>query len=183
MRGGIKMTRFEAECFDWCKSVDAFHWTDLTRETGAQRNTAQGFIRRWEGAGLIRCVRREVNKRFFILAEKTVQPPEAVQPARSAEGNMWRSMRLLGQFTPTDIAAHSTAGGIDVTVPQAERYCRLLCKEGYLKALQRAQPGKRSAVYKLLRNTGPKTPRARRVSGLWDPNTGEFMPHLSEGGA
>lgn len=79
---------------------------------------------------------------------------------------MWRSMRILRQFTTADI--ESTA---EVRARNARQYVRTLLDAGYLRTVQAAQPGVvgGGAVYALVRNTGPHAPRAG-LSGLADPN-------------
>ncbi|MDP2064178.1 MAG: hypothetical protein Q8Q63_03405 [Phaeovulum sp.] len=36
-------------------------------------------------------------------------------------------------------------------------------------------PGRREAIYRLIRNTGPRPPRERRVRAVWDDNLGELV--------
>lgn len=152
-----------------------FHWTDLAAR-GLNEDTARKFIRRWEKAGLIRMVRRDGSRKVFSHADRP--PPAPLDPTaeRTAEGNMWRSMRQLGTFSPTDVAVHSNAGGIEVSVQQARAYIRMLLGTNYLRVKQTAIHGKREAVYQLIANSGPVAPRRRRIAGVFDPNTGTFIP-------
>lgn len=175
------MTSLERQTYDHVKTIDVFSWHTLVDELGISRNAALNYIRRWEVNGLIRCVRQEGNSRFFLVDGKTLATPVIKEPAQSAEGNMWRSMRMLGQFTPLDLAAHSSAGGIDVSVEKAASYCRLLMDGGYLRCRRKAVPGRHAALYQLIHETGPKAPCKRRVTGLWDPNTSAFTPKSLEG--
>jgi hypothetical protein len=64
-----------------------------------------------------------------------------------------------------------------VTEKDARDFCRMLSRIGYIKAVRKAVPGVRDPIYKLVRNTGPLPPRARRVAAVVDDNLGAFV-HL-----
>jgi hypothetical protein len=87
--------------------------------------------------------------------------------------NMWRSMRILRQFSPLELAIHSTTDTIKVSQWSAKSYCRLLLATGYLRTIRKAQFGAASsqAVYRLIRNSGPKHPEVQRIKQIFDPNT------------
>jgi hypothetical protein len=40
--------------------------------------------------------------------------------------------------------------------------------------MTKALPGRREAIYRLVRDTGPRPPRERRVRAVWDENLGEY---------
>lgn len=94
-------------------------------------------------------------------------------PAKSGGGteNMWRTMRMAGQFTPRDVAAMATTDTVTVAESTAKQYCAKLLACGYLRVVQKAIPGKRQATYRLIRNSGPKAPMIQRVRVVFDPNT------------
>ena len=86
---------------------------------------------------------------------------------------MWTSMRGLGEFNPRDIAAHSTTPDVRVSELTAKAYCAMLLKTGYLRVLKKAEPmAGRQAIYRLIRNSGPKPPQIQRIKQVYDPNTG-----------
>ncbi len=87
--------------------------------------------------------------------------------------NMWRSMRMMGQFTPLDIAVHSTTDTVSVTEATARGYCSMLLKAGYLGVVRKAVPGKWPATYRFVRDTGPLPPQIQRVKQVFDPNIRE----------
>lgn len=87
--------------------------------------------------------------------------------------NIWRSMRMLAKFTSRDLALHSSTPTVTVSEETAKSYCSMLFTTGYLRVLQKADPVKgRLAVYRLIRNDGPKPPMIQRVKQVYDPNTG-----------
>lgn len=104
------------------------------------------------------------------------------QPVTQGAGtaNLWRSMRMLTRFTALDLGLHSTTPSVSVTEATAQSYCSMLLSTGYLRVVQKADPVKgRKAIYRLIRNTGPKAPMIQRVKQVYDPNTGDV--HRKEG--
>ena len=115
---------------------------------------------------------REVH----VPANMVVQEKEA-----SAQENLWRSARMLGSFGALDLAVHSTTPTVEVTEEAATRFCQMLLKGGYLKVLRKASFRRRrasivrtTAIYRLVRNTGPLPPVERRVAAVFDLNLGEY---------
>ena len=89
---------------------------------------------------------------------------------------MWRSMRILGEFCATDLAAVSDQTR-PVALNEAKTYIYYLHKAGYLRCVRAAQNGGRNtpgalARYRLIptRYTGPKPPMIQSVKRVWDPN-------------
>ncbi|PSU49452.1 hypothetical protein C9J12_08155 [Photobacterium frigidiphilum] len=77
---------------------------------------------------------------------------KATYQSGNSKQKMWQSMRILGVFTPSDIA--QTA---EVSLNYASVFVGVLRRAGYLKK----DPSKNGpfAMYRLLRNTGPHAPR------------------------
>jgi hypothetical protein len=125
-----------SELFDrmWeqVRDLDEFDFRDVARR-GCTEQTAIRYIRFWREDGRI-CVSRigDNNKKFWRPSHKPAAMPEPVCGKATPEGNMWRAMRHLRQFSPTDIAAHANAGGVEVTVEKARAYCRQLIGSGHL---------------------------------------------------
>ncbi|AWI83043.1 hypothetical protein CEW88_04820 [Alloyangia pacifica] len=169
----------EKHAWGMVESLPEFHWTDLTAK-GIAQHTAQAFVRRWQQTGRIRLSRRdEQQRKLFVSAARAIPvlPPRAATDRQATpEGNMWRTMRRLVTFTPTDLAAHSNAGGVEVTLDKARAYCRQMLSADYLKVRETAIPGRREPRYRLIRDTGPLAPRTRQLTGIFDPNDNRFMP-------
>ncbi len=87
-----------------------------------------------------------------------------------AQQVMWRAMRVLREFGARDLVANAAMAGITIKLTTATQYCNWLARGGYLQA-----PRKRSAPYRLVRDTGPKAPQVLQVKQLYDPNTGKIM--------
>lgn len=165
----------EREAWAKVEGLAEFHWSDLAAK-GVNNDTAQTFITRWAKEGRIRVSRKDGHRKIYVNTDRAIPVVPPVKSDPTPEGNMWRAMRRLPNFTPTDLAAHANAGGVEVTVDRARAYCRSLMDAGYLKVRETAIPGKRQARYQLIRNTGPQAPVVRRVSGVEDPNEAQFYP-------
>jgi len=166
----------EASAYRSAKSLMRVHWSDLLA-FGVARTSAKNFVNRWAKAGLLIRIETGDHRKVYIHADAADDLPRVSEPEydTSAEGNMWRSMRGLREFTPTDIAAHANAGGIEVTVAKARAYCRLLVQSQHLVVRQSAIRGKREARFKLVNYTGRIAPKPRTVKGVFDPNTTDFV--------
>ncbi|MBN2631582.1 MAG: hypothetical protein JXR75_13710 [Rhodobacteraceae bacterium] len=159
----------------WAKALimDRWGYADISHAVGISVEQATRIVRGWikegavdqlqdgqTGAGrsLWRC------KADFVRVEP--------QRLRTPEENMWTSMRKLGSFMPTDLAAHSTTETVQVDAKAAADYCRALLDTGYLTVTRRAAPAmQREAIYRLVDVTGPQAPVVRRVRAVIDPNT------------
>ena len=87
---------------------------------------------------------------------------------------MWNTMRRLCEFNAQELAAVASTEAISVSLVNAQRYIRLLHLAGYLRRVRPPSHGRR-ALWRLIRNTGPRAPRQFR-GGLYDPNTRQFQP-------
>jgi predicted HTH transcriptional regulator len=79
---------------------------------------------------------------------------------------IWRTMRALGAFTTNELETISGASRTYILL-----YVRVLKSAGYLRREHKQKTGTHSGsfwVYRLIRNTGPKTPIVRAV--IYDPN-------------
>lgn len=160
--------------------LGTFGYADLARASGLSYGSVQRVLRAWEAAGAVARAGLDGPRLLFrvVRPEAFDAPPAPEAPARpgeSPERNKWQAIRQMRTFTPTDIAACAATARTAVSPEEARRYAQALLRVGYLKAVRTAIPGRREAVYRLIRNTGPEAPRLRRVAGVFDPNTGRFL--------
>lgn len=89
---------------------------------------------------------------------------------------IWRSMRILREFTATELRVTATTPTAPVNDYDIIRYLRTLHRAGYLWVMRKPVPG-RLARYRLLRahNTGPQPPVLQRNGELYDPNLGRIV--------
>lgn len=155
---------------------EVFTITDLVDRTRANRKTVADYLRCLVPGGIVAEVGDDgftlVNDRGFHAPRLNRQGQPVTQGAGTE--NIWRSMRGLTEFTPRDLAAHSTTPDVSVTEWTAKSYCSMLMRTGYLRVVKKADPSKGSqAIYRLIRNSGPKPPQIQRVKRVFDPNTGK----------
>ena len=112
-----------------------------------------------------------------------VRPDGSPVKLGAGQENMWRSMKMLGQFTVQELATAATTDDVQVKYDTARCYIQALTKAGYLKKC-----GSQPVCWYLIptKNTGPKAPQVqnRRPRRLWDPNLRKIVwPLEEEGGA
>lgn len=173
-----KQTLKDQEAALWQLAAEAgdFTYARLMGAPGATYDKVRAFVADWEERGLVKLKDVAKDKTLTFIVIDPAGPElvrDRIGPADIYD-NMWVAMRILRDFTPTDLVANGSTEEIEVTTSAASAYCRQLCGHGYLKVLRRANPGRREARYRLVRNTGRTAPRPRRVQGLFDANTAEF---------
>lgn len=159
------------------RKLGEFSVPEIVAATDINRKTVTDCIKRLEAGGIVERLSGEDRPaRFRLLRDAGVHIPRfrpdgtAVLQGSGTE-NMWRSMRMMQTFSPRDIAAHSTTEIVQVSEGSAMAYCKLLLATGYLRVVRKAVPGKRQAVYRLVRNSGPLPPMIQRVKQVFDQNT------------
>jgi len=163
-----------------------FTVADIQDATSIPRKTITDYLKRLTAGGVVRlCDEGDGADQYELVKDMGVHTPRFRpngEPVTQGMGNqnMWRSMRMMSEFSPRDIAAHSSTDAVNVSEDTAKKYCGHLLKAGYLRVLVRAVPGKRQARYRLIKDTGPLPPKVQRVKRVFDPNSGEVM---MEGGA
>lgn len=179
-------TGLREQAWEFIQGQTEFRAEDIMTAVGVVRSTAQKWIYQWERTKLIRVVRSERKKRFFRVTGKQAELPPSFRtdmsavPSQTAYGNMWRAMRMIREFSPTDLAIHSTTDVVDVSDQAAKEYCRMLCRAKYLRVVEKALPGRREPRYRLINNTGPKPPREKRVRAVFDENLDDYT-HIAGG--
>jgi len=154
-----------------------FDYRALAAEAEIGYETVGTWVRRWERLGKVeRLGKQDGNTQRFRVAEIDHSAPvQKLIKGQTGTGNMWRSMRHLRKaFTPTDVAAHATTDVVGVSAAEAQLYCQMLARAGYLRVVRKALPPRREAVYQLIKDTGPRPPRERRVRVVWDDNLAEI---------
>ncbi|TDE40954.1 hypothetical protein [Antarcticimicrobium sediminis] len=135
----------------------------------------------WLKAGYIEEAGSRGDKKVFRVVERGGVPPmydadgNQISLGRDPEERMWFSIRKShAAFSPTDVWMWSNSDAIEVTRRDASAYCQLLLQAGYLRCERKARSDGRPAMYRLIRDAGPRAPRARRVRAVWDPNSDQF---------
>ena len=166
-----------------------FTISDIFDQTHVNRHTIRSYLKSLTLGNYIErlepeegAIREDAAIKFRIIADPVPYHAPRLnrdgQPVTQGGGveNMWRTMRMIGQFSPRDIAAHATTDIVSVTDTTAKAYCTKLLKAGFLKVVSKAQPPTKQAVYRLIRNTGPQPPMIQRTQQVFDPNTRKAYP-------
>ncbi|TWB58714.1 hypothetical protein [Nitrospirillum viridazoti] len=95
---------------------------------------------------------------------------------------MWRTMKMLGDFTYRDLAVAASTEAHPVNEVDAQSYCMFLGRANYLVVVAEAKKGKgRHSLtrYRFVkaRDTGPLAPMVQRVKSVFDPNKREIVWH------
>ncbi|WP_413874135.1 hypothetical protein [Albidovulum sp.] len=161
--------------------LKSFSYYALAADVGISFRWAMEIVRGWQRTGAVELLGPgHAGRHEFRVAPGRTDLPARTRPdgtlirAGSAVGNMWRTMRALKSFTPTDVMAHSHTPEFEVSPGAAQDYCQMLARSGHLRVMTKALPGRREAIYRLVRDTGPRPPRERRVRAVWDENLGEY---------
>lgn len=88
-----------------------------------------------------------------------------------AQEQMWRTMRILGDFDFNDLAIAASTEQVPVKPEAAKDYIKHLLRAGYLLCKQVGKPH-HPGRYMLLpsKNTGAKAPMIQRIKQVFDPN-------------
>lgn len=162
----------EARAWQFALRIEAFGYAEIADELAISMDLVTNMVRGWQDAGRVRLKRPggTSGPKLFELspeyAEKTDRSSVVIQ-------QLWTAMRGLRSFSAVDLVAHSRAD-LKVELREASAYCQSLLKAGYLRVTRTAVPGKRDAGYLLVQNSGPRAPRVRRISALWDPNESAY---------
>ena len=97
---------------------------------------------------------------------------------------VWSALRMERSATVPDLLRAASSGAERAAAGNIGRYLRTLERAGYVVAKPRRRPGAALTspghiCWLLVRDTGPRAPRIRRVDGGWlvsDPNNGEATP-------
>lgn len=167
-----------------------FTTPELVGDTRLHRETVREYVRALAFAGYIEQVTPGDPPRtaaIHALIRDAAEAPRLrpdgseVTQGRGRE-NMWRTMRILREFTVRELAVAASIEERAVAESEAQDYIRFLHKAGYLARIDGGGPG-RPARYRFLtsRYTGPKSPMVQRVKQVFDPNLGRVVWPASKG--
>jgi len=179
-------------------SPDLFSVTDIASRlnviglSGKQRIILVGKVRSYfsglEAAGYIQKDGFKMNASSCQRAQafKLINDVGIDAPRVRADGSevtqgkgrelMWRTMRILSEFSAADLAINASTTDHTVSLNSAKEYCHFLQNAGYLATPRMGKSGQPS-LYRFLpsRYTGPKPPQIQSVKQVYDPNTKKVM--------
>lgn len=147
---------------------------DLAVAAGVSDRWISHWARGWEADGKVRLIAGSAASRTRLRFEVVPDREIATPMSGDAIEQMWTVIRKSPQgFTPTDLLAQIAIGA---TLEDARAYCHSLLTAGYLRCVSKAVPKTREAVYRLIRPTGVKAPRVKRLRCMIDLNSGQIIP-------
>lgn len=161
--------------------LGTFSYASLAAEAHIGIEKATRLSRGWMARGGVEDagIGDRGRKLLRVTADQMpVSPADKILPG-TPQGNLWRSMQRLRSFSPTDIAAVSDTPSVAVGLDDATAYCQMLLRAGYLRVERKAVHGKREAIYRLIKNTGPHAPVVRRIRAVVDPNLEDRIVHIA----
>jgi hypothetical protein len=165
--------KFSAACIE--------HRTKLSLGTirnYVKRLQAHGFIVALEdqprgGGGWYRWTTYKLVRDVGVEAPR-LQPDGSLSTAGSAIDRLWRSMRILREFSAIELAAAATTDTHSMSIAYARIYVRALHRARVLRMTSPSGhgPGAAAARFQLVpaMNTGPKALMLQRGGAVFDPN-------------
>ncbi|PVX80024.1 hypothetical protein [Paraburkholderia unamae] len=172
------------------KRRDGFEVTDIERATKADRYTIYTYVQGLAKGGFIEHTNK-AQKRFAEKLYKLVRDVGVEAPRLDKKGNvlrttgnenMWRTMRIIGDFTAAELAMRASTSETTVAEATAKKYLQLLCVAGYITVIEMGHSRQQGVAakatrYRLLQSkyTGPRPPMIQSTKSLYDPNIGKIV--------
>ncbi len=167
------------------RKLRRFTVLQIEGETRVNMGTIRTYVTGLTRAGYLRLTndpqrrgRQHVKGVWELVRDVGVEAPRVTRHGAEvtqgrARTQMWRTMRIAGDFTARELAYQASTEDCLVKQSDAKSYVQFLRKAGYLMMVK-ARP---AAVYRLLasRYTGPKAPQVQRVQQVFDPNLGRVV--------
>lgn len=158
------------------RELKTFTAQDLSRKSGETVDASRDYVRGLCAAGFVEPAGH--SGAFKRASFNLVKDPGLDAPRVRRDGTivpepgrdrMWRSMRILKDFSIKDLVATASLQEAPIAEGEAAFYCLCLARAGFLYEIQ---PNKR---FRFLPSqyTGPRSPMVRRVREVVDANTGE----------
>jgi len=177
MRGDALRARNQAHLWQVAQAHGSFTVHELSGAAKRSVDYVRAELRGWQADGFV----EKAGKRGMSILWRVTEAPGAPVTAtgsRTPEERMWFALRKAGGvFSAADLAMWTNTDEVPVSVDDAQAYCRLLLRAGYVRCEIKADGRGRMASYRLIQNTGPRAPVERRVRAVWDPNTEDFKLH------
>ncbi|MDR1397207.1 MAG: hypothetical protein LBJ14_05695 [Desulfarculales bacterium] len=160
------------------RELKQFTSADVQDLCGIRLGSVHEYIQAFARAGYIaRHGKQNPYVIYRLLKDAGVESPKVKKDGSiSTQGQgrevMWRTMRIMHDFSVLDLLAHAKAAGINVAEEEAKTYCSLLTQARYLQSYDK--PTRR---YRLIpaRYTGPKPPMIQRIKQIYDPNLNKIV--------
>jgi len=176
------------------RTLKSFSTSDIEDKTRIKETTIRTYLEGLEKAGFIKktgerkagpypksfkAVVWTLSKDVGADAPRVTRKGQIVTQG-TAQQNMWRTMKITGEFNYIELASLSGTEEHPIKPSSARDYIKHLYKVGYLHMSQKEIKGNRTttpARYRFVkaRNTGGKAPMVQRIKQVFDPNLGEVV--------
>jgi len=174
------------------KSAGPFTCFQIARKAKVDDETLFTYLISLERGGFVECAKVEgkaIQKHalWTIVRDNGIEAPRVTREGKLVTQGlgteaMWRSMRIIGEFNTTELAAHAEAAGVTVSQETAKTYIGALYGAGYLIRVAEAYSrgfgkGNVQARYRMApgKYTGPRPPMIQRTKQVYDPNLGQVV--------
>lgn len=175
-----------AHLWELAKIHEEFTAHDLSAASKRSLEHVRQGIKDWVRWGYAKPAGKRGHRTLFRVVKGKEGIPPATDPTGRVVSNvtpqqsMWFVIRKSGVFSYRDIAMQANTEDTAVTEELAREYCQMLANAGYLRVERKADGRGRLALYRLVKNTGPRPPREKRIRAVWDDNKQEFT-HVAKG--
>ena len=162
----------------------------LESKTRASQDTIKSYLQGLTAAGYLERTDNRANGKPYTRYEKAtwnlIKDAGVDSPRINKQGeqvtqgqgriNMWRTMRIIGQFSIKDLAIKSSTELHQVKEQEAKSYIKYLKAAGYIRVLRIRRPHQ-PTIYQFInaRYTGPKPPMVQNIKQVFDPNLGKVV--------
>lgn len=142
---------------------------DVRQACSGSKHSINVYLDQLYAEGVLQSCGKDRRQTVYTVHEPRDLTRMTAARRASTEGAIWRTIRIMREFSPPDIEAALIGTSVDAEAAQIQSYCTLLVRAGYLRVLRKA--GKvRPARYRLLRDTGPLPPQEKRLPVVIDGN-------------
>ncbi|WP_175948591.1 helix-turn-helix domain-containing protein [Burkholderia pyrrocinia] len=173
------------------RQPENFTANTVVRASSIDKPTVQTYLQALQRGGFIEQIgeRKAIGdqKHYRLVRDTGVEAPRLDRqgrPVMQSRGNenMWRTMRIMGEFSPRELALRASTPDVVVTDSTAQSYVKCLAHAGYLTVIDPGHAyirgkGAKQARYRLpaSKYTGPRPPMVQRTKAIYDPNLGKIM--------
>lgn len=162
--------------------------SNAPRKYKLDKNKVRYYLNGWENASNLSSVLVEKKrgnygyKLYTLLKDTGVEPP-LVDPKgkRMTSGlgreQMWRTMRITGQFTYRQLINLASTDEVSISEADAKKFTESLHQAGYLRLMRKGHKECGLAIYQFIPAmwTGNKPPSIRKMNVVFDQNRLEIV--------
>lgn len=120
-------------------------------------------------------------KRYELARDNGIEAPRVNQQGKLitmglAQEQMWRTMRLIGEFDCHQLSAQASTPQVFVSIVAARDYISNLAHAGYVRRVSGGRGGVLTRwIFDSSRYSGPRPPMVQRTKSIYDPNIGKIV--------